>query len=155
MSDGRQLHFCKNVYLVLVSEFCQTNHTMKKNNLLLWVLRVLAALIFLQTLFFKFTAAAESVYIFSTLGMEPWGRIGTGVMELFASILLLIPALSGWGALLGLMLMSGALFFHLIKLGVSVLDDGGQLFLYACIAWTACAILVWLQRRRTFTRFFS
>lgn len=128
---------------------------MKKTKILLWVLRVLAAVIFLQTLSFKFSAAAESVYIFSTLGMEPWGRIGTGIMELFASILLLIPALSGWGALLGLMLMSGALFFHFVKLGISVLDDGGQLFLYACVAWTACAILFWLQRRQTFTRFIS
>ena len=57
-----------------------------------WALRGTAAAILLQTLFFKFTGARESVYIFSTLGLEPWGRIGSGVAELIASVLLLIPS---------------------------------------------------------------
>src|ERR1700759_1814885 len=93
------------------------NMTMR---ILPWVLRVIAAVIMLQTLFFKFSGAAESVYIFSKLGIEPWGRIGTGVGELIASVLILIPATTAFGALLAVGLMSGAIFFHLTKLGIEV-----------------------------------
>src|SRR5712672_4020652 len=82
-----------------------------KLNILFWSLRLLAAVIMLQTLFFKFSGAEESVYIFSQLGIEPWGRIGTGIAELIASILILIPRTTPLGALLGLGIMSGALFF--------------------------------------------
>ena len=113
-----------------------------------WLLRLLAAVIMLQTLYFKFTAAEESVYIFTTLHMEPWGRIGIGVMELIASILILIPALSVYGALLGAGLMSGAVFFHLTALGLVVKDDGGQLFIYACLVLLACTLLVWNGRQK-------
>lgn len=111
--------------------------------ILFWILRVLAAIIMLQTLFFKFTGAEESVYIFSTLGMEPWGRIGTGVVELIASVLLLIPRTTSMGALLGLGVMSGALFFHFTKLGIEVKGDHGQLFIYALIVFISCFILAW------------
>src|SRR5690349_23901197 len=93
-----------------------------------WLLQIVAAAIMLQTLFFKFSGAEESVYIFSTLGMEPWGRIGSGVVELIASVLILIPRTTFFGAVLGLGVMSGALFFHLTKLGIEVQGDHGQLF---------------------------
>src|SRR4051812_45064355 len=96
-------------------------------NIGLWILRILAALIMLQTLYFKFTAADESVYIFSRLGMEPWGRIGTGVLELIASALILVPKTTALSALLAIGLMGGAIFFHLTKLGIVVRNDGGQL----------------------------
>ena len=43
------------------------------------VLRLVPAIILLQTLYFKFSAAPESVFIFEQLGLEPWGRIGLGV----------------------------------------------------------------------------
>jgi uncharacterized membrane protein YphA (DoxX/SURF4 family) len=118
-----------------------------------WVLRILAALILLQTLFFKFSAAEESVYIFSKLGMEPWGRIGSGVIELIASVLLLIPRTTAIGAVLGLGVMSGALFFHLTRLGIVVKDDHGQLFIYALLVFFSCAILVWFFRRQLFVLF--
>jgi uncharacterized membrane protein YphA (DoxX/SURF4 family) len=108
-----------------------------------WVLRFLAALIMLQTLYFKFSGAEESVYIFSTLGIEPWGRIGTGFLELIASILILIPRTTGIGAVLGLGLMGGALFFHLTKLGISVRGDHGQLFIYCLIVFLSCLVLAW------------
>ena len=101
----------------------------------IWVLRLLAAVIMLQTLYFKFSAAEESVYIFSTLGMEPWGRIGTGVFELIASVLILFPRTTVYGALLGIGLMAGALFFHLTKLDIVVMNDGGQLFIYALLVF--------------------
>src|SRR3954451_12837736 len=81
-----------------------------------WLLRLVAAVILLQTLFFKFTGARESVYIFSTLGAEPWGRIGSGVIELIASVLLLIPATVVWGSILSLGVISGAIVSHLTKL---------------------------------------
>ncbi len=112
-----------------------------------WILRLLAAVIMLQTLYFKFTGAEESIYIFTQLDMEPWGRIGIGVMELIASILILYPRTTGFGALLGMGLMSGAMFFHLTKLGIVVMDDGGQLFIYAAIVFIACLLLAIISRK--------
>ena len=120
--------------------------TIRKKNIILWVFRLLAAIIMLQTLFFKFTAAEESVYIFSRLGMEPWGRIGVGIGELIASTLILIPSATGFGAVLGLGLMSGAIFFHLTRLGIVVQNDSGQLFIYAMLVFVSCLVLVFANR---------
>jgi putative oxidoreductase len=111
-----------------------------------WIAQSIAAAIMAQTLYFKFSAAAEPVYIFSTLGLEPMGRIGTAVAELAASILLLIPAWSWLGAALGLGLMTGAIFFHLTTLGIVVLDDGGALFGMGCVVFACCAIVLFLRR---------
>jgi uncharacterized membrane protein YphA (DoxX/SURF4 family) len=113
---------------------------MKSNAVIIWLLRLIAAVIMLQTLYFKFTAHPQSVALFTELGMEPWGRIGTGVMELIASILILYPRTTGWGAALGLGLMGGAIFFHVTSLG---LDFGGDyvLFMYAVITFICCLIL--------------
>jgi hypothetical protein len=115
-----------------------------------WALRLLAAVIMLQTLFFKFTAAPESVYIFSTLGLEPWGRIGIGMLELVASILILIPRTTAFGAALALGLMGGALFFHVTKLGIVVQGDGGQLFIYALLVFLSSAGLIIIFREQLF-----
>lgn len=114
--------------------------------IVLWVCRLVAAILMLQSLFFKFSAAPESVYIFSTLGMEPVGRIGSGVGELIASILLLIPATSWLGALMGLGVISGAIFFHLTKLGIEIQGDGGLLFGYAVVVFVCCAVVAWMSR---------
>jgi len=113
----------------------------------IWVLKAVAAIIMLQTLYFKFTGAEESIYIFSKLGMEPWGRIGTGVVEMVASVLILYPATTTAGALLGALLMSGAIFFHFTKLGISVRGDGGQLFIYAMAVWISCVILLFINKK--------
>jgi uncharacterized membrane protein YphA (DoxX/SURF4 family) len=112
----------------------------------IWALRIIAAFLLLQTLFFKFTGAEESIYIFSTLGMEPWGRIGSGVLELIASILILYPRTTFIGAALGVGLMSGAIFFHLTKLGISIRGDGGLLFAYALLVFISCVILLFIYR---------
>jgi uncharacterized membrane protein YphA (DoxX/SURF4 family) len=122
---------------------------MKLSNIFLWILRLLAAFIMLQTLYFKFTGHEQSVRLFTQLGMEPWGRIGTGVFELIASILILFPRTTGYGAALGLGLMSGAIFFHLTKLGIKFDGDYG-LFLYAVIAFICCLILAWYYRQQLF-----
>jgi uncharacterized membrane protein YphA (DoxX/SURF4 family) len=111
-----------------------------------WILRLIAAFIMLQTLYFKFTAQPESVQLFTTLGMEPWGRIGTGVGELIASILILIPRTTLMGAIMGLGLMSGAVFFHLTKLGVYFGGDA-VLFGYAVTVFVCCALLVIIYRK--------
>ncbi len=118
------------------------------NTYLKWILRLIAAVIMLQTLYFKFTGAAESVYIFTKLGMEPWGRIGIGCMELIASVLILLPRTTGFGSLLGVGLMSGALFFHFTKLGIEVMGDGGQLFIYALLVFISSVVLVILDRKK-------
>jgi uncharacterized membrane protein YphA (DoxX/SURF4 family) len=115
--------------------------------ILAWTLRLIGAIIMLQTLFFKFTGAEESVYIFSTLGMEPWGRIGTGVMELIASILLLFPKTTVLGALLALGIMGGAILSHVFFLGIPIMGDHGQLFIYALLVFFSALGLLYLQRR--------
>lgn len=120
---------------------------MKIQPIVVWVLRIVAALIMLQTLYFKFTAHPQSVHLFTILGMEPWGRIGTGVLELIASLLILYPRTTGWGAFLGLGLMSGAIFFHLAKLGIKF-DGDYVLFIYAVSAFTCCAVLLAIYRRQ-------
>lgn len=111
-----------------------------------WLLRVIAAVILLQTLYFKFTAQPESVELFTKLGMEPWGRIGTGVGELIASILILIPRTTLIGAIMGLGLMSGAIFFHLTKLGIYFGGDA-ILFTYAVIVFVCCGLLIIMYRK--------
>ena len=110
-----------------------------------WALRIVGAFIMLQTLYFKFTAHPQSVKLFTELGMEPWGRIGTGVMELIASILILYPRTTAYGAVLGTGLMSGAIFFHLTKLGIKFDGDYG-LFSLALAAFLCCGILLILFR---------
>jgi len=114
-----------------------------------WTLRVITAAILLQTLFFKFTGARESVYIFSTLGMEPWGRIGSDVFEFIASVLLLISSTVTIGALLSIGVISGAIYFHLTRLGIALtaVGDNGELFALATAVFV-CSALV-LARHRT------
>ena len=119
---------------------------MARTSILSWVLRIIAAVIMLQTLYFKFTASAESVYIFSTLGIEPWGRIATGVMELVASVLILFPRTIVPGAVLSMGIMGGAILSHLFVLGISVQHDGGQLFIYALIVFICALIVLWIHR---------
>ena len=116
-----------------------------------WLLRLIAAVILVQTLYFKFTASEESVYIFKALGMEPWGRIGIGVMELIASILILYPRTTVFGGLLAMGLMSGAIFFHLSKLGIEVMGDGGQLFVYALLVSLSSLALVLMNRTQIYS----
>ena len=121
---------------------------MKICTIIAWICRVTAAEILLQTLFFKFTAAPESVYIFTKVGLEPWGRIGSGVAELIAAILILIPATTWLGAGLALAVMAGAIFSHLTVLGISVMNDGGLLFCLALAVAACSVVLLFLQRRR-------
>lgn len=122
----------------------------KKQSLASWVLQVVVAVILLQTLFFKFTGAVESVYIFSTLGAEPWGRIGSGVIELIASVLLLLPRTAILGALLALGTISGALFAHLTRLGIALtaVGDRGELFALAVVVFVASLGILLLRRRQ-------
>jgi putative oxidoreductase len=111
-----------------------------------WACRLVAAAILFQTLFFKFTAAPESVHIFTTLGIERWGRIASGVAELVACVLLIVPRTGALGALLALGVMSGAILSHLTRLGIVVLDDGGLLFALALVVFACSATVLGLER---------
>jgi uncharacterized membrane protein YphA (DoxX/SURF4 family) len=119
---------------------------MNFKSILSWALRLVAAIILLQTLYFKFTGQPESVELFSKLGVEPWGRIGTGVIELIASILLLIPATVIFGALLGVGLMLGAIFSHLLVIGIVSNADGGLLFMLAFVVLLSCIAVLLLHK---------
>lgn len=112
-----------------------------------WICRVVAAVILLQTLFFKFTGAPESVYIFTKVGLEPWGRIGSGVAELIAAILLIAPQFPWLGAGLALGVMGGAIMSHLTVLGIVVKDDGGLLFALAVIVAICSAVVLFIHRK--------
>ena len=115
-------------------------HTKK---ITLIILRLVAAIILLQTLYFKFTGNPESVELFTKLGVEPWGRIGTGVIELITGILLLIPSIVFIGAMLGIGLMAGAILSHLTVIGIESKGDGGQLFVLAIIVLVCCVVIAW------------
>ena len=121
----------------------------KRLRVLSWVLQVVVAVILLQTLFFKFTGAPESVYIFSKLGAEPWGRIASGVFELVAAALLLFPRTAAVGALMSLGVISGAIFSHLTKLGVALTEvgDRGELFALAVVVFVGSAAVLFIRRR--------
>ena len=114
-----------------------------------WILRLIVAVILLQTLFFKFSAAKESIYIFSTLGAEPWGRIGSGIFELIASILLLIPSTTTVGAAMALAATGSAILFHLTRLGIALtaVGDHGELFALAVLV-TLCSMAILLLHRQ-------
>jgi putative oxidoreductase len=119
-----------------------------------WVVRIAVAVILGQTLFFKFSGAPESIYIFTTMGLEPWGRYGSGVAELIACILILVPDRPLWtvlGAFLSLGVITGALMSHLTKLGLTIPDgmggnDGGLLFALACGVFIGSLWILWAHR---------
>ena len=113
----------------------------------LWALQIVTSVILLQTLYFKFTAQPESVYIFSKIGAEPYGRIGSGVVELIAGILLLIPATAWMGALIAAGVMVGALGSHLTILGIEVQGDRGELFGLALVVFVFSLIILFLRRK--------
>ncbi|MEI6408885.1 MAG: DoxX family protein [Bacteroidota bacterium] len=115
-------------------------------NILDWALRLVVAGILIQTLYFKFSGAEESKYIFSTLGAEPYGRIGSGVFELIAAVLILYPPTTGIGAVLSLGVISGAILSHLTILGIDVRGDGGLLFYLALVVFAGSFILAWTRR---------
>ncbi len=111
------------------------------------LLRIAVAIILVQTLRFKFTAHPDSVYIFTKVGLEPYGRIGTGITELIAGILLLIPKTIWIGAMLTLGIIGGAIMMHVTKLGIQVNNDGGVLFITAAVTFVLSAIILWIHRK--------
>ncbi len=122
---------------------------MNIKQIIIWALKLIAVVIMAQTLYFKFTAHPQSVALFTKIGLEPYGRMGIGVMELIASVLILIPRTTGIGALLGVGLMGGALFFHLTSLGIEV-DGDNILFYYALTVFVACSVLLVIFKNQVF-----
>ncbi len=117
-------------------------------NIISWILRITATVILWQTLYFKFTAHPESVELFTKLGVEPWGRIGTGIIELIIGILLLIPSTAFLGAFFGAGTMSGAILSHLAIIGIASKNDGGLLFGLAIIVLVCCLIIMILHKEQ-------
>ena len=111
-------------------------------NYINWALRLVPAIILLQTLFFKFSAHPDSVAIFSKLHAEPFGRVFSGVLELITAILILNPKTTFWGALLGFFTMIGAIVSHIFILGIETNNDGGKLFYLALVVFFFCVIVL-------------
>lgn len=118
----------------------------QKLNIIGWVLRIIVAIILFQTLYFKFTGAEESVYIFEKVGLGDAGRIGSGIGELIAGILLLVPRTVWMGALMSLGIISGAVISHLTVLGIEVMGDGGTLFFLALSVLIGSLVILRLER---------
>lgn len=124
---------------------------MNAKNIISWILRLTVAVILLQTLYFKFTAHPDSVHIFSALGVEPWGRIGLGIIELIIAILILLPKskIIGMASSLGIIL--GAVFSHILVLGINVSNDGGTLFTLAIIVLIASTVFLIMHKKELIT----
>ncbi len=119
---------------------------MNKNGLL--AVRITVAIILIQTLRFKFTAHEDSVYIFTKVGLEPYGRIGIGVLELISAILLTTPKTIWIGTLLTFGIIGGAIMMHVTKLGIEINNDGGNLFYIAIATFILNGIILFDQRKR-------
>lgn len=117
---------------------------MKKR--ILFVLRLIVAIILIQTLRFKFTAHPDSVYIFEQVGLEPIGRIGIGILELLAGILLLVPKSVWAGAILTLGVIGGAIVMHLTQLGIEINNDNGVLFITAVVTFIIALVILYMYR---------
>ncbi len=132
----------------LTEEYIDTESELTRRELTVsWALRLIAAGIMLETLFFKFTGAKESIWIFTQMNMESWGRYGQGLWELSAAVLLLFPGTVWMGCLLTLGAMGAALLSHLVVLGISIMGDHGVLFGMACTVFTSSLITLWLHQR--------
>jgi hypothetical protein len=142
------LGYFRNSFILEKSTTLNNQKSLKMKNILVKVAAVIAAIIMLQTLYFKFTAQPESVYIFSKLGIEPFGRIGSGVFELIASILILLPKTRVFGSILGLGVISGAILSHLFVLGIEVQDDGGTLFMLALAVFVCCLYILIAEKEK-------
>lgn len=112
-----------------------------------FALRLIVAVILIQTLRFKFFAHPDSVFIFETVGLEPVGRIGIGILELIAGVLLLIPKTVWIGASLTIGIIGGAIMMHLTQLGIEVRNDGGVLFGTAVITFILSALILYLYKK--------
>lgn len=110
------------------------------------LLKLLISLIVGQTLFFKFSGAEESIYIFSTLKVEPWGRIALGTLELLSIILLWISRTTVYALILIFVMMCGAVASHLFILGIDIMGDGGELFILGMVTLLTSAVLLFTKR---------
>jgi hypothetical protein len=119
---------------------------MKAKNIISLILKLTVAIILLQTLYFKFTAHPDSVHIFSALGVEPWGRVGLGIIELITVVLILIPKTKIIGMATSLGIIIGAVFSHILVLGITVSNDGGGLFTLAIIVLLAATIFLIMHK---------
>ena len=118
------------------------------NKKLFILIRIIVAIILLQTLRYKFTGHPDSIYIFTKIGLEPFGRIGIGVLELISAILILIPRTVWLGSLLTLGIISGAVLMHIMQLGVEINNDGGRLFYMAISMLILSGLTLWNQRNK-------
>lgn len=135
-------------FIINNKRLLKMSSSIKFKSILSWFLRIVVVIILLQTLYFKFTGQPESVELFTKLGVEPWGRIVTGIMELVASILLLLPSTIFVGAFLAVGLMSGAILSHLTVLGIESKGDGGQLFTLAIVVMLCSLIILILHKEQ-------
>lgn len=119
---------------------------MKTINYISLALRLTVAIILLQTLFFKFTAHPDSVHIFTALGVEPWGRITLGIVELITAILVLFPKTQVLGMFFSIGIIIGAIASHLLVLGINVSNDGGKVFALALIVFVASFVYLLIHR---------
>jgi len=118
---------------------------MKAKQVISWILQIGVAIIYLQTLFFKFTANPESVKLFTMLGAEPYGRLSLGVIELMIAIGILLPGTIVISSIISSIIMLGAIMTHLLIIGINFNNDGGTLFVLALITLIASITIIILK----------
>ena len=138
------LFIANNTIIYFLTHYFKNYNTQMMKNFINWALRLVPAIILLQTLFFKFTAHPDSVAIFSKLHAEPFGRIFAGVLELITAIMILTPKTTFWGAILGFFTMIGAILSHVFIIGIDTNNDGGKLFFLAVTVIIFCIILIFI-----------
>ncbi len=121
---------------------------MKIGIISIWIAKIIVAVILLQTLFFKFTAHADSVLLFSEIGIEPWGRISLGIIELIFAVGILIPTTTFFISIGVVVLMIGAIFSHLFVIGIVFNNDGGRLFALAVVTFILSLIVAYFESRK-------
>ncbi len=108
--------------------------------------RVVASAIFAYTAYMKFTAAPAAVYIFQRIGMEPAGRYAVGALEVITIVLMLIPKSAWRGAILGALMMFGAICMHLTIGEFNINGDSGLMFGAAIVVLACCVSILVMHK---------
>lgn len=119
-----------------------------------WTLRLFISFYLIQYSYVKLSGQQSAIELFTTLEMEPWGRITIGILELITVLLILYPRTTVLGGLLGMVSMAAVIYYHLTQLGIAIRGDS-FLFIIACAIFAASLALVITNRKQLINSIFS
>jgi len=112
-----------------------------------WILIIPTVLILIYNAYVKLSSSPGAIQLFTGLGLEPYGRLLLGATEIFAALLIVYPPTMKYGAVLGVILMSGVILIHLTKLGIALGGDY-SFFIMGIVAFCCSAALIWISYRK-------